>query len=63
MSPRRNWDLSHPLSRKRVPPPPNQGGGAHSPAGEGMGESQFGRLEKQLSTLLCEEKCYLSYIL
>ncbi len=33
------------------PPPPNQRGGARSPAGEGEGESQFGRLEKKLSTL------------
>jgi hypothetical protein len=45
--------LSHPLSRQRVcPSPRNQGGGgAHSPAGEGLGESQFRRLEKKLSTL------------
>jgi hypothetical protein len=46
--PRWNWD-----SPKRVcPSPRNQrGGGAHSPAGEGLGESQFRRLEKKLSTL------------
>ncbi len=44
--------LSHPLTRKRVcPSSPNQRGGAHSPAGEGLGESQFRRLEKKLSTL------------
>jgi hypothetical protein len=45
--------LSHPLSRQRVcPSPRNQrGGGAHSLAGEGLGESQFLRLEKKLSTL------------
>jgi hypothetical protein len=41
--------LSHPLSRQRVcPSPRNQKGGA---AGEGLGESQFRRLEKKLSTL------------
>ncbi len=51
--PRRNWDPPHPLSHKWVcPSPRNQtGGGAHSPAGEGVGESQFLRLEKKLSTL------------
>ncbi len=27
------------------------GGGAHSPVGEGLGETQFRRLEKKLSTL------------
>ncbi len=32
-------------------PPPRTGGGAHSPAGEGLGVSQFRRLEKKLSTL------------
>jgi hypothetical protein len=43
---------SQPLSRQRVcPTPQNQGGGAHSPAGEGLGESQFRQLEKKLSTL------------
>jgi hypothetical protein len=46
--------LSHPLSRQRVcPSPRNQGGGgAHSLAGEGLGESQFRRLEEKLRTLL-----------
>ncbi len=36
----------HPLSRKRVctPPPPTKGEGTHSPADEGVGESQFRRL-------------------
>ncbi len=38
--------------RQRVyPSPQNRGGGAHSPAGEGLGESQFQRLEKKLITL------------
>jgi hypothetical protein len=38
--------LSHPLSRQRVcPSPVTEGRGwAHSPAGEGLGESQFRRL-------------------
>jgi hypothetical protein len=40
--------LSHPPSRH---PPGTKGGGAHSPAGEGLGKSQFRRLEKKLSTL------------
>ena len=44
--------LSRPLSRQRVfPSPQNRGGGAHSPAGEGSGESQLQRLEEKLSTL------------
>ncbi len=44
--------LSQPLSRQRVwSSPQNGGGGAHSPAGEGLGESQCRRHEKKLSTL------------
>ncbi len=44
--------LSHPLSCQRVCPfPRTKGGGAPSPAGEGVGKSQFQRLEKKLSTL------------
>jgi hypothetical protein len=52
MSLRRNWDspMHPPLSPASVPLPPEPGG-AHSPAGEGLGESQFRRLEKKLSTL------------
>ncbi len=39
-------------TRQRVDPsPPYQRGGAYSPGGEGLGESQFRRLEKKLSTL------------
>ncbi len=45
LTPRQNWD-PHPLSRKR---PEAKEGETHSPAGEGMGESQFGRLEKKPS--------------
>jgi hypothetical protein len=47
-------ELGLPLSRKRVRPPPprNQRGWAHLFSGEVMGRgSQFGRLEKKLSTL------------
>ncbi len=51
MSPSRNWDSPTPLSPASVTLPPEPGGGAHSPAGEGLGESQFRRLEKKLSTL------------
>jgi hypothetical protein len=44
-----------PFSRKRVYPSPlnqkKEGGGANSPLGEGVGESQFQRLEKKLSNL------------
>ncbi len=44
--------LAQPLSANEcAPTPQNRGGGAHSPAGEGLGESQFRRLEKKLSTL------------
>jgi hypothetical protein len=54
LSPRWNWD-PRPLSRKRVCPPLGTKGGregcTHSPACEGMGELQFGRLERKLSTL------------
>ncbi len=47
--------LPHPFSHKRVcPPPVPKGGGAHSPAAKGVGESQFQRLEKRLALcLLC----------
>jgi hypothetical protein len=41
--------LSQPLSHHS--PRTRGGGGAHSPAGERLGESQFRRLEKKLSTL------------
>jgi hypothetical protein len=52
MSPRRKWysPKSQPLSRQRVcPSPQNRGEGGT--LGEGLGESQFRRLEKKLSTL------------
>ncbi len=52
MSPRQNWGLSHPLSRQRVcPTPPTKGEKGTLACGLGVGESQFRRLEKKLSTL------------
>ena len=52
MSPRRNWDSPTPfLAREWALPPVTKGGEAYSPAGEGLGKSQFRRLEKRLSTL------------
>jgi hypothetical protein len=41
---------SSPLSQASASPR-NQRGGGHSPGDEGIGESQFGRLERKLSTL------------
>jgi len=51
--------LPPPLSPASVPLPRNQRGRADSPAGEGLGESQFRRLEEKLSTLptLCYYLC------
>ncbi len=51
----------HPVSPQRVCPPPlNQmWGGTHSPTGEGVGCSQFGRLEKKPSTL---STLWLTYV-
>ncbi len=50
LSPRSNW-VPPPFSRERVSPPSTpgrnqRGGGPHSPGGEEVGESQFGRLDK-----------------
>jgi hypothetical protein len=62
MSPRWNWDSPTPLAAGECAPPPSEcalppgpkGGGAHSPAAKGVGESQFQRLEKPLALcLLC----------
>jgi hypothetical protein len=39
------------LASEPLPPEPKGGGGSYSPAGEGLGESQFRRLEEKLSTL------------
>ncbi len=49
MSPRRNWDSPTPSLASECAPP--HGTLAHSPAGEGLGESLFRRLEKNPSTL------------
>jgi hypothetical protein len=50
--PSSDWDSPTPsLASECAPSPGTKGGRAHSPAGEGSGESQFRRLEKRLSTL------------
>jgi hypothetical protein len=56
MSPRRNWDSPNPsLASECASTPGNKGGGHNSLAGEGLGESQFPRLEKTLALcLLCD---------
>jgi hypothetical protein len=52
MSPRWNWDSPTPSLASEYAPPPRTKGGAHSPAGKGLGESQFRRQEKStLATL------------
>ncbi len=55
MSPPWNWDSPTPLDASECALPPGpKGGGAHSPAAKGVGESQFQRLEKRLALcLLC----------
>jgi len=55
MSLRWNWDSPTPLAAsERALPPGPKGGGAHSPAAKGVGESQFQRLKKRLALcLLC----------
>jgi hypothetical protein len=51
-SPRPNRDSPTPSPASECAPSPNKKrGGTHSPACKGVGESQFGRLEKKLSTL------------
>ncbi len=42
----RHWDSPTPYLASECAPPP----GARSPAGEGLGKSQFRRLEKKLNT-------------
>jgi hypothetical protein len=52
MSTRWNWDSPTPsLASECALPPRTRGGGAHTPAGEGLGKPQFRRLET--STTLC----------
>jgi hypothetical protein len=55
MSPHWNWNSPTPLAASECALPPGpKGGGAHSPAAKGVGESQFQRLEKRLALcLLC----------
>ncbi len=55
MTPRCNWDSPTPLAASECALPPGpKGGGAHSPAAKGVGESQFQRLEKCFALcLLC----------
>jgi hypothetical protein len=55
VSPRWHWDSPTPLAASECALPPGpKGGGAHSPAAKGVGESQFQRLEKRLALcLLC----------
>jgi hypothetical protein len=52
MSPRRNWDSPNPSPpSERALPSRTKGLGALSPAAKGVGEFQFRRMEKKLSTL------------
>ncbi len=53
ISSRRNWDSPTPHPQASVPPPPQfwGGGGAHSLAREGLGESQFRRGDIHCGTL------------
>jgi hypothetical protein len=51
MSPRRNYDSPTPSLASECASPLGTRGCSHSPADEGLGESQFRRLEKKLSTL------------
>ncbi len=52
MSSRRKWDSPNSsLASECAPPPRIKGGGGALACGRGVGESQFRRLEKKLSTL------------
>ncbi len=60
------WDEVNLLQASAYPPPPpeTKEWETHSPAGEVLGESQFGRLERKLSTLstlclYCYQDCNL----
>jgi hypothetical protein len=62
--PRRNWDSPTPSLDSECAPPPEPMGGAHLRAGGGLGESQFRRLKKKLSTLsTLWETCRLGLLL
>jgi hypothetical protein len=63
----RNWDSPNPSLASECAPQPSTGtavpggggGGAQSPAGEGLGKSQFRRLEKSVALcLLCDQNPY-----
>jgi hypothetical protein len=55
LSPRRNWDFpTHSLASECAPLSPEPKGGGQ--AREGLGESQFRRLEKKLSTVGQQER-------
>ncbi len=58
MSPRLNWDPPTLSPARECAPPPVNKGGTHSPAGDGVGEPKFQRLEKRLSPLstLCTSR-------
>jgi hypothetical protein len=43
-------------------PPDLKGGGLHSSAGEGVGEFQFGRLEKSLVGTLSTLRAYAQFV-
>ncbi len=64
LSPRWNWDphTPSPASECALPPPPEPKGGGeevhtHSSACEGVGKSQFGRLERKLALCLLWGQC------
>ncbi len=51
LSSRPNWDSPIPSPASEYAGPKGERGGTHSPAFEGVRNSQLGRLEKMLSTL------------
>jgi hypothetical protein len=57
LSNRRNWGAAPSPASECKPPQPKEGG-TNFPAGEGVGESQFGRLETKLvHCILCGATC------
>jgi hypothetical protein len=60
MFPRRNWDSPTPSLASECAPPPGTKGGAHSRADEGLGESQFRRLEKSFALCLLYDSTVLT---
>jgi hypothetical protein len=54
VAPRRNWDSPPtPHPQASVPPPPSLGGGEHSLARKGLGESQFRRGAYTVVLFIC----------